>query len=73
MPHDNNQQRFVDSLPDGIKAMVGHIDYTYRLGLRTVIAFRFHYTHQVVDQGNTNYKSQILQYLRNEVTFQSCL
>jgi outer membrane protein assembly factor BamA len=45
----DNQQRFVDSLRDGIKQWSGHVDYTYRPGLRTVHAFSVGYTHQEVD------------------------
>jgi outer membrane protein assembly factor BamA len=45
-----NQQRFVDSLSDGIKMWSGNIDYTYRPGLRTVHSVRLAFTHQEVDE-----------------------
>jgi Outer membrane protein/protective antigen OMA87 len=45
-----NQQRFVDSLSDGIRQWTANIDYTYRPGLRTVHAVRLGFTHQEVDE-----------------------
>lgn len=45
----DNQQRFVDTLAEGIKQYSGHIDYTYRPGLRTFNAVRLSFTHVAVD------------------------
>ncbi len=45
----DNQQQFIDSLKEGFQQYSGHIDYTYRPGLRTFHAFRLSYTKQIID------------------------
>lgn len=65
----DNQQRFVDSLKDGIKQWSGHIDYTYRPGLRTVHAVSLSYTHQEVDPRINQINPKYYGYFRNVISF----
>ena len=66
--HDN-QQRFVDSLPDGIKVWSGNIDYTYRPGLLTTHAVRLAFMHQVVDKRIAELNPKYFNTLANEITY----
>ncbi len=65
----DNQQRFVDSLNDGIKQWSGHIDYTYRPGLRTVHSVSLSYTHQSVDARINELNPKYYGYQRNQISF----
>ena len=65
----DNQQVFVDSLRNGIRQWSGHIDWTYRPGLRTVHSFSVSYTHQEVDSGITFLNPKYYNYGRTQVSF----
>ncbi|MBO9199982.1 MULTISPECIES: POTRA domain-containing protein [Niastella] len=65
----DNQQVFVDSLRNGIRQWSGHIDWTYRPGLRTVHSFSVAYTHQEVDPGINNLNPKYYGYQRHEISF----
>lgn len=65
----DNQQVFVDSLPDGIKQWSGHIDYTYRPGLRTTHLVSLSYTHQLVDPRINELNPKYYGSFRNEISF----
>ena len=65
----DNQQVFVDSLRNGIRQWAGHIDWTYRPGLRTVHSFSLSYTHQEVDSGITYLNPKYYNYGRTSVSF----
>ncbi|WP_166437040.1 POTRA domain-containing protein [Niastella caeni] len=65
----DNQQHFVDSLREGIKQWSGHIDYTYRPGLRTVHSVILSYTHQQVDPRINELNPKYYGSLRNKVSY----
>jgi hypothetical protein len=65
----DNQQRFVDSLDEGIKQWSGHIDYTYRPGLRTVHSVSLSYTHQSVDPRINDLNPKYYGYQRDKISF----
>jgi outer membrane protein assembly factor BamA len=65
----DNQQVFVDSLRRGIRNWGGHIDWTYRPGLRTVHSFSLSYSHQEVDSGINNLNPKYYNYGSNQVSF----
>ncbi|OQP50677.1 hypothetical protein A4H97_02210 [Niastella yeongjuensis] len=65
----DNQQVFVDSLRKGIRNWSGHIDWTYRPGLRTTHSFSLSYTHQEVDSGISGLNPKYYNYGRNQVSF----
>jgi outer membrane protein assembly factor BamA len=65
----DNQQVFVDSLRAGIKQWSGHIDWTYRPGLRTVHSLSLSYTHQQVDSGITALNPKYYGYKQYQVSF----
>lgn len=65
----DNQQRFVDSLQDGIKQWSAHVDYTYRPGLRTVHTFSLWYTRQEVDPRINELNPKYYNYQHNKISF----
>lgn len=65
----DNQQVFVDSLKEGIKQWSGHIDYTYRPGLRTTHSVVLSYTKQVVDPRINELNPKYYGSYRNEISF----
>ena len=65
----DNQQRFVDSLLDGIRQWSGHIDYTYRPGLRTVHSLSLSYTHQEVDPRINELNPKYYGSQKNSISF----
>lgn len=66
---EENQQRFVDSLSDGIKQWLVNIDYTYRPGLRTVHSIRLAFAHQEVDQRITELNPKYYGRHINEISY----
>lgn len=65
----DNQQVFVDSLQKGIRQWSGHIDYTYRPGLRTTHLVSLSYTHQSVDPRINELNPKYYGAYRSEVSF----
>lgn len=65
----DNQQRFVDSLQGGIKVWSGHVDYTYRPGLRTTHLVSLSYTRQSVDPRINELNPKYYGYQRSEISF----
>ena len=51
----DNQQRYIDTLHEGLKRYNGYVEYQYRPGLRTWHNFRISYTKQIVDTGLLSY------------------
>jgi outer membrane protein assembly factor BamA len=66
---ENNQQVFQDSLPLGIKEWSGHVDYTYRPGLRSFHAVRLDVKHQEVDSGIFVLNPKFFNLGKNRVTY----
>ncbi|HTG55398.1 MAG TPA: POTRA domain-containing protein, partial [Niabella sp.] len=69
----DNQQRFVDSLGEGIKQWSAHIDYTYRPGLRTTHLVSLSYTHQSVDPRINELNPKYYGYQRSEISYPELL
>jgi outer membrane protein assembly factor BamA len=65
----DNQQVFVDSLQQGVKQWSGHIDYTYRPGLRTVHSFTIAYTHQEIDPRIIELNPKYYNYQRTKISY----
>lgn len=65
----DNQQVFVDSLQKGIRQWSGHIDYTYRPGLRTTHSVSLSYTHQSVDPRINELNPKYYGSYRSEISF----
>src|SRR5215831_8235117 len=65
----DNQQRFVDSLPNGITHWTGSLDLTYRPGLRTFHDLRFTYTRMEVDSEVIRLNPKFFNVPRTSVTY----
>ncbi|MCS3801902.1 POTRA domain-containing protein [Niastella sp. OAS944] len=65
----DNQQVFVDSLQKGIRQWSGHIDYTYRPGLRTTHLVSLSYSHLSVDPRINELNPKYYGAYRSEVSF----
>lgn len=65
----DNQQRFSDSLTDGVKRWSANIDYTYRPGLRTYHAVRLAVSRQVLDTQVLVMNPKYFNNSRREITY----
>ena len=66
---NDNQQLFVDTLSAGIKQWAGHLDYTYRPGLRTFNLVRLGFTRMQVDTQVLNLNPKYFNNGKNIVSY----